>query len=74
MIRYRNALENIAALAHVDRHSSLSWNEALWRFAMIKQWANKALYSPGQPRSMDRIAQVPKFKPRARSQRARSQK
>jgi hypothetical protein len=65
MIRYRNALEHIAALAHIGYHSSLSVNEALRRFVMIEQLANKALYNPGQPRPRNRITPIPKRKLRA---------
>ena len=47
MIRYRKALEQIAALAHVGSHASHSINETLGHFVMIEHLANKALHNPG---------------------------
>jgi hypothetical protein len=41
-----------------------SVNEAIRRFVMIEQLANKPLYNPGQPRSINRITPIPKRKPR----------
>ena len=50
MIRYRSALEQIAALAHIGSHANHSINETLEHFVMIEHLANKALHNPGQPR------------------------
>lgn len=72
MIRYRSALEQIAALAHIGSHAGRSINEMLEHFVMVEHLANKALYNPGQPRLA--VQPKPRAGPKAvaRSQRSRS--
>lgn len=63
MIRYRSALEQIAALAHTGSHAGHSINEMLGHFVMIEHLANKVLYNPGQPRLAVQLK--PRVRPKA---------
>ena len=72
MIRYRNALEQIAALANIGSHAGHSISETLRHFVMIEHLANKALHNPGQPRLAAQLKPRARPKAIARPQRSRS--
>ncbi len=72
MVGYRTTLEHIAALAHAGSHGCLSSSEMHRHFTLIEHLANKALYSPGQPRPVGPIVPSAKPKPAVRRLRVRS--